>query len=268
MNITQHLQTSLVRAGILTAAAVTGLAGCGIAAGSDTDSGTDPNKDGWHESGSALEAGVSPVLFLGDSVAAGEAAALTQAVAASGAKFVDATSTGGGNVVGPNAQAQWKKLPRTLAEADGGVVVYQLTTYDWGTAEQQRAAYERLASETAEAGADLVLVSMPPIKADAFYKPHMDELAGAAEVARDVAEDGEGIEFLDASEVWGQTYQRKHAGEIDRSKDGIHTCPQGAARFADWLLGELADLHPGFEPADAEEWANTGWTSDKRFHGC
>lgn len=270
MNIRHRLKTSLLRTGILVATAVTGLVGCGIAAGSDTDSttGDDSRKDGWHESESTVEAGVSPLLLLGDSVAAGEAAALTHAVAASGAKFVDATSTGGGNVVGPNARAQWKKLPRTLADVDGGMVVYQLTSYDWGTPKQQRAAYERLAAETAAAGADLVLVSMPPIKPDAFYEPHMGELAGAAAAAREVAKNAADVEFLDASEVWGKAYRRERAGEIDRSKDGIHTCPQGAARFAGWLLGELAHLYPGFEPADAEEWANTGWSSSRRFHGC
>ncbi|TQL67663.1 hypothetical protein FB381_1545 [Nocardioides albertanoniae] len=232
-----------------------------------TSSTTSADK-GWRESEAAVEAGVSPVVLVGDSVAAGEAAPLTQAVAASGAKFVNATSTGGGNVTGPNAEAQWKKLPQTLAKAEGGVVVYQLTTYDWGNETVQREAYERLATETAAAGADLVLVSMPPIKPDSFYKPHMRELTSAAEVAREVAESADGAEFLDASEVWGTTYQRVRDGKVDRSKDGIHTCPQGAARFTDWLLEGLADLYPGFEPADPEEWAETGWTSDKSFRGC
>lgn len=245
---------------VSSAIAVTALAACG-------SSSTGADK-GWHESEAAVEAGVSPILLLGDSVAAGEAAPLTQAVASSGAEFVDATSTGGGNVTGPNAEAQWKKLPATLAKAEGGVVVYQLTSYDWGQEGAQREAYERLAAETEKAGADLVLVSMPPIKPDSFYQPHMPELASADKVAREVAEASDGVEFLDASEVWGDSYQRERDGKVDRSEDGIHTCPQGAARFTGWLLDELAELYPGFEPADAEEWANTGWSSDTSFHGC
>lgn len=237
-----------------------GLTACGA--------GSAASEKGWHESEAAVEAGLSPIVLLGDSVAAGEAAPLTQAVAASGAKFVDATSTGGGNVTGPNAEAQWKRLPKTLAKAEGGTVIYQVTTYDWGSESEQREAYERLAAETEKADADLVLVTMPPIRPDSFYKPHMSELARAAEVARSVAEEADGVEFLDAGEVWGDRYQRVRDGEIDRSKDGIHTCPQGAARFTAWLLDELAELEPAFEPAEASEWAETGWTSDKNFRGC
>ena len=57
--------------------------------------------------------------------------------------------------------------------------------------------------------------------------------------------------MLDAAEVWGSTYRRTRDGKPDRSADGIHTCPQGAARFTSWLLAELADSFPGFIPADA-----------------
>lgn len=34
------------------------------------------------------------------------------------------------------------------------------------------------------------------------------------------------------------------------------------------LLGELAKLFPGFTPASARSWANTGWSADARFKGC
>jgi hypothetical protein len=68
--------------------------------------------------------------------------------------------------------------------------------------------------------------------------------------------------------VWGDTYQRVKDGKPDRSPDGIHTCPQGAARFTNWLLKELAKLYPGFTPASPESWANTGWSADKHFKAC
>ncbi len=247
------------------AAAGVALSGCGLLPDL-TSAGADGG--GWRESSSAVEAGVSPVLFLGDSVAAGQAVPLKEALAAGGAKFVDATSVGGGNLVGPNAQATWKDLPGELAQAAGGVVVYQVTTYDWGTGAQQRRAYERLADQAAAVDAELVLVTMPPIEPDDFYRPHIDELDGAADAARTVAESAEHVEFLDASAVWGDRYRRERDGAVERSTDGIHTCPQGAARFTDWLLDELAASHPGFTPADSDTWANTGWSSDERFHGC
>jgi hypothetical protein len=211
---------------------------------------------------------VSPLLFLGDSVAAGQAVALRQALAASGVELIDATSTGGGNLVGPNAEAQQGRLPTTLAKAEGGVVAYQLTTFDWGTEDEQRAAYDSLAQLTSAVDAELLLISMPPIESDDFYAPHMHELAHAADAARATAERLDNVEFLDASAVWGDEYARDRDGKVDRSEDGVHTCPQGAARFASWLLEQLAALHPGFTPADSEDWANTGWSGDPIFHGC
>lgn len=68
--------------------------------------------------------------------------------------------------------------------------------------------------------------------------------------------------------MWGDTYRQVVHGDADRSSDGIHTCPQGAALFTHWLLGELAARYPEFSPAAPQEWANTGWSADPRFKGC
>ncbi|WP_205857746.1 SGNH/GDSL hydrolase family protein [Phytoactinopolyspora endophytica] len=250
----------------------TGIASVALAAVALTACGTneadDTGSEGWTESSQADEAGLSPVLFLGDSVAAGQAVALQQGLAESGVRFIDATSTGGGNIVGPNAEEQWNALPEELGRAGGGVVIYQVTTYDWGTPEEQRAAYERLAETTRELDADLLIASMPPIQPDEFYEPHMDELATAHEAAQQIANNLDGVEYLDAAEVWGNEYAREHDGTIDRSEDGIHTCPQGAARFTSWTLEQLADHYPGFTPAEPDAWANNGWAGSDRFHGC
>ncbi|MBB4908622.1 hypothetical protein [Actinophytocola algeriensis] len=119
------------------------------------------------------------------------------------------------------------------------------------------------------AGADLAFVTMPPIRPDDFYRPHMADLDRAPEVARAVADESSGkATVLDAGAVWGSTYRQVADGRTDRSSDGIHTCPQGAARFTHWLLGELAKRYPGFTPAAPRDWANTGWSADARFRGC
>ncbi|QPZ39445.1 SGNH/GDSL hydrolase family protein [Paramicrobacterium chengjingii] len=252
-----------VLAVLTTAVAAFALTACDISPDMDSTE----NK-GWTESSQAVEAGLSPVLFLGDSVAAGQAVALQQGFAESGVKFVDATSVGGGNVVGPNAEKQWETLPDQLEDAAEGVVIYQVTTYDWGTPDEQRDAYSRLAEAASSIDADLIFVSMPPLKPDDFYAPHMEELTSANEQAKSVADDLDGVEYLDASTVWGDDYSREHDGAIDRSDDGIHTCPQGAARFASWTLDELAELYSGFKPAEPDAWANTGWADSDVFHGC
>ncbi|ONI83159.1 hypothetical protein ALI144C_16790 [Actinosynnema sp. ALI-1.44] len=212
---------------------------------------------------------VSKVLFLGDSIAVGEALPMAAAFKASGIGFESLAAEGGGNVVGPFSEENWKTLPDRITTAKPAVVVYQLTTYDWGSQQEQKAAYDKLLTTVTGAGAKLVFVTSPPIKPDDFYKPHMDDLNRAPEVARAVAAGSpDNASLLDATAVWTSTYQQTKDGKADRSADGIHTCPQGAARFTNWLLAELAKLQPSFTPAAAQDWANTGWAADKHFKGC
>ncbi|CNG73830.1 Uncharacterised protein [Mycobacterium tuberculosis] len=140
---------------------------------------------------------------------------------------------------------------------------------DWGGRREQRAAYEKLLTTVTGAGAKLIYVTAPPIKPDDFYTPHMADLKRAPDVARTVAAGSSGkAEFLDAVAVWGGTDQRVRDGKADRSADGIHTCPQGAARFTAWLLTELAKLFPGFTPPAPKAWANTGWSANRNYKGC
>lgn len=215
--------------------------------------------------GSAL----TKVVFLGDSVAVGESLPMAAAFKAGNVTFQSIAAAGGGNVVGPAADQQWKAISGQITTAKATVVIYQITTYDWGTEQQQQAAYGKLLSTVTGSGAKLVFVTMPPIRPDDFYQPHMADLNRTTSVARTVAAGSAGkASVLDAGAVWGSTYQRTRDGKADRSTDGIHTCPQGAARFTNWLLGALARMFPGFNPPSAQTWANTGWSADKEFKGC
>lgn len=209
--------------------------------------------------------GLSRVILVGDSVAQGHGLAIGAALGAAGVEFHSMASDGGGTVVGPTADLLWAELPERLRSAKPSTVIYQITSYDWGTEQEQKAAYERLLTTVRGVGAKLVVVTMPPIKPDDFYAAHVDELAHAPKVARKVVGDDA---FLDAREVWGESYQRTHEGKVDRSSDGVHTCPQGAARFTVWLLDELAERNPGFTPPQPAKWANIGWAGDRRFVGC
>ncbi len=255
------------------------LTGCG---GSDDD-GTGGAGDGTADaSSSSSSPSSSPsseretgqrVLWVGDSIAAVQAPALEAALTASGVAFEDASSVGGGTVVegdemsGPLADATWDQVEERIASFRPGVIAYQITTYDWGTPEQQRASYEKLAGTARDAGAELVIVSAPPYRIDDFYRPHEDALAGAPEVAAEVAEaGGDGVHFLDAGELWGTD---SDAEQAQRSADGIHSCQQGSAAFAAWFGEELGERY-GFTPAAPEEWATGSWTSDEQFGhlGC
>ncbi len=213
--------------------------------------------------------GPATVVWLGDSIAVQEAIPLAAAFTASHVRFQSIAEVGGGNVVGPLSAMNWKTLPAQIAAAGPTVLAYQITTYDWGSRQQQQQAYERLLSTVTKVRAKLVFVTMPPIKPDSFYQPHMAELDRAASMAQTVAagSGGEAI-VLNADAVWGSTYQQDRNGTPDRSSDGIHTCPQGAARFTNWLIRALAAVSPGFTPAPAQSWANTGWSASGDFHGC
>ncbi|MCD0443056.1 SGNH/GDSL hydrolase family protein [Glycomyces sp. A-F 0318] len=213
--------------------------------------------------------GLSRVIMLGDSIAVGEALPLGFALDAAGVEFHSMAAEGGGNVVGPGAEERWATLPEELGSARPGTVVYQITTYDWGTEEEQREAYGRLVDTVAGLGATLVFVSAPPIVPDEFYEPHMADLERAPEVAAEAAKASDGAAvMLDAAEVWGEEYAQTVDGRPDRSTDGVHTCPQGAARFTQWLLTGFAELYPDFTPPEPQEWANVGWSGDEHFTGC
>ncbi|MEU9193089.1 SGNH/GDSL hydrolase family protein [Streptomyces hundungensis] len=209
------------------------------------------------------------VLWVGDSIAGTEAPALGAAMKASGVDFKDASSDGGGTVVdggdeitGKIAEDTWKQLADAIGSFRPTVVAYQITTYDWGSQDKQRAAYEKLAKTVKDAGAELALVPAPPIKIDEFYKQHEPQMRTAPTVARDVAKNSGGAAvFLDSSQLWGNDAAAKKA---HRAADGIHNCQQGAAAFAKWFSEQLG-AQAGFTPAPVDTWAKGSWTGDARY---
>ncbi|MEV0381130.1 SGNH/GDSL hydrolase family protein [Nonomuraea sp. NPDC050643] len=243
---------------ILAVAAGVTLAGCGSAG--DGQNGPDRTAQGVRQTGVR-------VLWMGDSIAGAQAPALEAALEAVGVTFRNATSDGGGNVVAGGhevttmgAKDTWKSLKENLASFRPTVIAYQLTTYDWGTAGQQLSAYRRLSQAAEDAGARLVLVSAPPFKLDAFFKPYESAITRAPAMAAKVAK-GPHARFLDASELWGGDYT---AAKAQRARDGIHSCQQGSAAFATWFAKRLGEL-AGFTPAAPSAWATGPWTGDERF---
>ncbi|MBF4636193.1 SGNH/GDSL hydrolase family protein [Agreia pratensis] len=208
------------------------------------------------------------IMWIGDSIVENEAPALDAALTAAGAHFIDQSEVGGGTVVDSGGimseitQDVWHTLSGAIKKTKPDTIVYQITTYDWGTPEQQKAGYQRLADETASAGADLVIVSMPPIVIDDFYAPHVAEMATASDSARSVAEGSEGkVTFLDASSLWGTDGAAKRA---QRGADGIHACQQASASFAAWFMTEFAKVS-NLEPAAPKTWAIGKWTSAETY---
>lgn len=251
----------------LTAAAVvlglSALTACGGGSGSGTADDSGASASG----GRRQHAKPHKLLWMGDSIAEAEAPALGAAMKAGAAEFLSMAAAGGGGVVGDIAEPTWKDLPKRLKSFRPDVVAYQVTTYDWGTPDEQRAGYERLAKTVKDAGADLLLVSPPPFKTDGFYKPHEAAIKSAPKAAKDVADKHpDTVHFLDASALWGTDNK---AAEAQRSKDGIHSCQQGSAAFAQWF-GEQLRQRYSFAPAPVDRWATGSWTGDKTYSrlGC
>ncbi|MFE3651931.1 SGNH/GDSL hydrolase family protein [Streptomyces sp. NPDC059152] len=248
----------------MAAAAALGVAlvGCG-------GQGTGAQTEGKSKTTSDVESTSTKVLWVGDSIAGAEGPALGAALKASGVEFKDASSDGGGTVVAGSeeitkmiAADTWKQLAQSVKSFRPTVIAYQITTYDWGTQDQQRAAYEKLVKTAKAAGAKTVFVPAPPIKIDDFYKKYASQMRTAPQVVDEVAKNSGGAAaFLDASQLWGTDASAKKA---QRASDGIHNCQQGAAAFAAWFTKELGKKE-GFTPAAVDAWAKGSWTSNDRY---
>ncbi|MFI1434540.1 SGNH/GDSL hydrolase family protein [Streptomyces lydicus] len=207
------------------------------------------------------------MLWMGDSIGEVQAPPLGAAMKAAHVAFKSIAAAGGGGVVGEIAQPTWEQLPKELTSFKPDVVAYQITTYDWGTPGEQRAAYERLAKTVNDAGAELLIVSAPPFKVDDFYRSHEAAIKTAPKSAKEVADKHPNtVRFLDASALWGTD---STAAKAQRGKDGIHSCQQGSAAFAAWF-GEQLHKQYGFTPAAVDQWATGSWTSEKVYAplGC
>ncbi|MEU4202831.1 SGNH/GDSL hydrolase family protein [Streptomyces sp. NPDC026294] len=251
---------------LVVGASLLALTGCGNAEsgkddGAAASAAASPaeNKGGKH---------LSKLLWMGDSIAEAEAPALGAAMKAGGVEFKSIASAGGGTVVkgeGPTADfadSTFKDLSKAVGSFHPDVIAYQVTTYDWGTPAQQSSSYERLAKAAKDAGAELVIVSAPPFKIDEFYKGHEAAIASAPRAAKEAAGKNPGqIRFLDASALWGIDGA---AAKAQRSKDGIHSCQQGSAAFANWFGQQLSKQY-SFTPASADRWAKGSWTGDKVY---
>ncbi|MEU7045364.1 SGNH/GDSL hydrolase family protein [Streptomyces varsoviensis] len=255
---------------VLTAMASVAVLGVALVGCGQQDSGASKARaDRTEVKQEATAGGGVKVLWVGDSIAGAEAPAMGAALKASGVGFKDASSDGGGTVVDSGEEITkmisgdtWKQLGEDIKAFKPTVVAYQVTTYDWGTPDTQRAAYEKLVRTVKDAGAKTVFIPSPPIKVDDFYKKHESQMATAPKTAEEVAgKHKDAAVYLDASQLWGTD---KSAKKALRGPDGIHNCQQGAAAFAKWFSTELGKRE-GFEPAPVDKWAKGGWTGSDRY---
>lgn len=202
--------------------------------------------------------------WLGDSVAADLAPALVAAFAAAGVEVIDDTGDGlrftpGGGV---DPLEVWGEL---LATAPYDTVVVQLSYWDSpATVDELRVGLGWVRDQVLVRGARLVFVLPPPVRDD-LVDPGILRQVQVVQELRD--QSGGSVLYVDTVPLWGPTMQVDLDGDgvPDRKPDGVHVCPQGAARFAAWLVDDLAGRFGDVVPQPVGSWAGGDWTASIRY---
>jgi hypothetical protein len=206
---------------------------------------------------------VQRVLWIGDSIAADEAPAVLAALSAAGLDAVDGAFAARRLIRSDDVDPQ-TLYPRMLADAEPDVVVVQPSLWDDDfPAATQRAAYEWFWELVRGAGAELVFVTAPPLRADQAHPTLAQHLA----VIEEFVVMHPGTHLLVAGGAWGTEFDADIGddGAPDRKPDGVHVCPQGAARFASWLVDELDRIYDGASPVFPSAWVGGPWTTDATY---
>jgi peptidoglycan/LPS O-acetylase OafA/YrhL len=205
---------------------------------------------------------ISRVLFLGDSIAFDQQPAIAAAVRAAGLTFEGRAFPAQG-VLSEKADS-WPEYLEVVSTFKPDLVIYQLSVWDLGPADQQRAAYQRLVELVRGSTSSLLFLGMPPF---AVMDPKSTLPQLPAIVQALAAADPGNVRYLPVTDVWGTTYAQDldKDGVPERKPDGVHMCPSGAARIAAWLVEQLAVAYDGVRPAPVRTWATGAWTNDERY---
>jgi peptidoglycan/LPS O-acetylase OafA/YrhL len=210
----------------------------------------------------ALWSATSRVLMLGDSVAYDEWPAVAAAMKAGHVTITQSVEPGVGLL---DINSTWSTtLARVITKAHPDLVIYQASLWDFGTLDEQRAAYQVFTDLVLAHGARLAFITEPPVRAD----QHNDRLASVAGVMADIAAaHPDAVTVFDVSGAWGAGFAQDVNGDRvpERKPDGVHVCPSGAAMYSLWLLGQMQQRFADFSPAPATEWMTGKWVSDKRY---
>ena len=208
---------------------------------------------------------VSSLYYLGDSVAYDMWPAIGAVFQAAN---VTANSGAFGGVGIIPTEVNTTPLQSLAVELDRYAVdllILQLSVWDaQQDDDRQQAALDDLVTFVTERNLRLVLVSFPSIAPDRS-EPGQTSLE---DKARAVANQSDGsIIYLDQRSVLGEVFTLDIDGDgnPERKRDGIHVCPTGALRSAQWLIAELSTRFEGITPPSDDSWATGDWAQDSRY---
>jgi hypothetical protein len=208
---------------------------------------------------------VSDLYYLGDSVAYDMWPAIDAELKAAGIA-ANSGAFGGVGIVPTNVnKTPLQSLAIELDRHNSDLLILQLSVWDAQQDEnKQQAALNDLAKFVADRNLQLVFVSFPSIAADRS-EPGQTSLE---EKARTIANQSDGsITYLDQRLVLGDSFtvDLDGDGNPERKRDGIHVCPTGALRSAQWLIQELSTRFEGITPPIDDSWVTGEWAKDSRY---
>ena len=210
-----------------------------------------------------LLAPTSRILMVGDSMAFDEWPAVASALFAGKISISGYVSPGAGLL--DNRYDSTSAIDKMVVDFRPDLVLYQGSLWDFGTADAQRAAYERFTDFVLGQGARLALITIPPLRADHQDPAQLGSLTG---IMHDIADEHPGqVMVLNSDEVWGPVFTQDVNGDKvpERKPDGVHVCPSGAAMYAIWLMDELQQRFTDFVPVPPALWATGDWIGDPRY---
>ena len=208
---------------------------------------------------------VSSLYYLGDSVAYDMWPAIGAVFQAANVTVHSGAFGGVGIVPTAENTTPLESLATELDRRNSDVLVLQLSVWDAQQSDtDQQNALDNLAEFVEQRQLQLVILSFPSI-APERSEPGQTSLEAKA---RAVADQSDGsIIYLDQRSVLGDVFTLDIDGDgnPERKRDGIHVCPTGALRSAQWLIAELSTRFNGITPPADDSWATGDWANDSRY---
>ena len=208
---------------------------------------------------------VSSLYYLGDSVAYDMWPAIGAVFQAANVTANSGAFGGVGIIPTEVNTTPLQSLATELDRQTSDLLILQLSVWDaQQDDDRQQAALDDLVTFVTERNLHLVFVSFPSIAPDRS-EPGQTSLE---DKARAVANQSDGsIIYLDQRLVLGDVFTLDIDGDgnPERKRDGIHVCPTGALRSAQWLIQELSTHFEGITPPSDDSWATGDWAQDSRY---
>ena len=208
---------------------------------------------------------ITSLYHLGDSVAYDMWPALGAALSAANVTAFSGAFAGVGIV--PTAEnatpLEWLSTELDLHNSD--VLVLQLSVWDAQQSDtDQQNALNNLARFVEQRQLQLVILSFLSI-APERSELGQDQLQSKAQA---LAQNSNGlIAYFDQSSVLGDVFTLDIDGDgnPERKRDGIHVCPTGALRSAQWLIQELSTRFNGITTPTDNSWVTGDWAKESRY---